>query len=77
MLVLGRLEISMFLMEVFVLSFKWNLFFDFPVEHENGTTEVFLECLLTLSNVDEKVKIFEIIESSKPRANTDDPFGVK
>ena len=43
----------------------------------NGTTVVFLEGLLTLSNVYEKVKIFEIIESRKPRGNTDDLFGLK
>ena len=40
---------------------------------------VFLEGLLTLSNVYiyEEDKIFEIIESSKPRENVDDPFGLK
>ena len=43
----------------------------------NGTTVVFLEGLLTLSNVYEKVKIFEIIESRKARGNTDDLFGLK
>ena len=43
----------------------------------NGSTVVFLEDLPTLSNVYEKVKIFEIIESTKPRGNTDDPFGLK
>ena len=43
----------------------------------NGTTVAFLEGLLTLSNVYEKVKIFEIIESRKPRGNTDDLFGLK
>ena len=43
----------------------------------NGTTVVFLEGLLTLSNVYEKVKIFEIIKSRKPRGNKDDPFGLK
>ena len=43
----------------------------------NGTTVVFLEDLLTLSNVCEKVKIFEIIESRKPSGSTDNPFGLK
>ena len=43
----------------------------------NGTTVVFLEGLLTLSNVYDKVKIFEIIDSIKPRGNVDDPFGLK
>ena len=43
----------------------------------NGTTVVFLEGLLTLSNVHEKVKILEIIESRKLRGNVDDPFGLK
>ena len=43
----------------------------------NGTTVVFLESLLTLSNVYDKVKIFEIIESKKPRGNLDDPFRLK
>ena len=38
---------------------------------------VFLVGLLTLSNVYEKVKIFEIIKSRKPRANIDDPFDLK
>ena len=38
---------------------------------------VFLESLLTLSNVYEKVKILEIIESRKPRGNTDHSFGLK
>ena len=44
---------------------------------ENSTTEVLLEGLLTLSNIYEKVKIFEIIESRKPRGNTVDPFGLR
>ena len=43
----------------------------------NGTTVVFLEGLLTLSNVYERVKIFEIIESRKLRGNVDDQFGLK
>ena len=43
----------------------------------NGTTIVFLEGVLTLSNVYEKVKIFEIIESRQPRGNTDNSFGLK
>ena len=44
---------------------------------ENGTTVVFLEDFPTLSNVYDKVKIFEIIESRKPRGNTGNPFGLK
>ena len=44
---------------------------------ENSTTEVLLEGLLTLSNIYEKVKIFEIIESRKTRGNTVDPFGLR
>ena len=43
----------------------------------NGTTAVFLEGLLTLSNVYWRVKICEIIESRKPRGNVGDPFGLK
>ena len=43
----------------------------------NDTTVDFLEGLPTLSNVYEKVKIFKIIESRKPRGNTSDLFGVK
>ena len=45
----------------------------------NGTTLIFLEGLLTLSNVYicEEEKIFEIIESRKPRRNADNPFGLK
>ena len=43
----------------------------------NGTAIIFLDNLVTLSNVYEKAKIFEIIESRKPRGNTDNPFGLK
>ena len=43
----------------------------------NGTTVAFLKGLLTLSNVYQKVKIFEIIELRKPMGNTDDPFDLK
>ena len=43
----------------------------------NGTTAVFLKGLLTLSNAYEKVKIFEIIKSRKPRGNVDDLFVLK
>ena len=43
----------------------------------NGTTVVFLESLPTLSNVYEKVKIFEIIEFRHLRGKTDNPFGLK
>ena len=43
----------------------------------DGTTVIFLEGLPTLSNVYEKVKIFEITESRKPVGNTDNPFGLK
>ena len=38
---------------------------------------VFLEDLLTLSNVYEKVKIFEIIELAKLKGNVDALFGLK
>ena len=38
---------------------------------------IFLEGLLTLSNVYQKIKIFEIIESRNLRGNTDHPFGLK
>ena len=43
----------------------------------NGTKVVFLEVLLTLSNVYEKVGVFEIIESRKLRVNVDEPFGLR
>ena len=45
----------------------------------NGTTVVSLEGLLilALNNVYEKVKIFGIIESTKPRGNADDPLDLK
>ena len=43
----------------------------------NGITVVFLKGLLRLSNVYEKDKIFEIIESRKPRGNTDNLSGLK
>ena len=66
----------MVLMEFFVVSFKWNLFFELPVS-EYVTTAVFVEGLLTLSNEYEKVKIYEIIKSRKPRGNVGDPFGLK
>ena len=42
----------------------------------NRNTVFFPEGLLTLSNVHDKVKIFEIIESRKLRGNADDPFGL-
>ena len=53
-------------------SFLWV-----AVVSGNGTTVVFLECLQTLSNVYEKVKIFEMIQSRKSTENVDDPFGLK
>ena len=43
----------------------------------NGTKVVFLEVLLTLSNVYEKVGVFEIIELRKLRVNVDEPFGLR
>ena len=43
----------------------------------NGATVVFLEGLLTLSNVFEKVKIFEIIKLQRLTGNVDDAFGLK
>ena len=43
----------------------------------NSTAVIFLKGLLTLSDVYEKVKIFEIIESRKLRGNIDDQFGLK
>ena len=43
----------------------------------NGTTVVFLEGLLTLNNVCEKVKIFEIIKSRKSKGNRDNLFDPK
>ena len=38
---------------------------------------VFLEMYMTLSNVYEKIKILEIIESRKFKGNVDAPFGLK
>ena len=43
----------------------------------NGTTIVSLKGLLTLNNLYEKVKILEIIESRKPRWNTDNSWSKK
>ena len=43
---------------------------------KNDTTVVFLESLITLSNVYEKVKILEIMEPRKPRGNKDNLFGL-
>ena len=40
----------------------------------NGTAVVFRKGFVTPTNIYEKVKIFEIIESRKPTGNTDDPF---
>ena len=59
--VFSRQEISMVLIEFLVVSVK-------------GTTVVFLEGPLTLSNVYQKVKIFEIIESRKPRETQATPL---
>ena len=47
------------------------------VESGNGTTILFLESLPALGNVYEKGKVFEIIESTKPWRNKDNPFGLK
>ena len=43
----------------------------------NITTVVFLEGPLTLSDVYEKVKIFEITESRKRRGKVGDPFSLE
>ena len=42
-----------------------------------GAIVFFQEGLLTLSTVFEKVKIFKIIESRKPRGNADYTFDLK
>ena len=52
-------------------------FLSVAVVSGNGTTVVFLEGLAILSNVYRKVKIIEIIESTKPRGNTNNPSGLK
>ena len=52
-------------------------FFWVAVVSGNSTTVAFLEDLLTLSNVYERFKIFEIIESRKFGSNVDYPFGLK
>ena len=68
----SRLEISMVLTEFF---HGFNGIFSLSCR---GKYEwYFLECLLTLSNVYEKVKTFEIIKSRKPRGNTGNSFGLK
>ena len=43
----------------------------------NITTVVFLEGLLTLNDVYEKVQIFEITESRKGREKVGDPFSLE
>ena len=43
----------------------------------NITTVVFLEGLLTLNDVYEKVQIFEITESRKGRGKVGDPFSLE
>ena len=50
----------MVLMKFFVVFFNWNLFLEMLQQVEMALT--FLEGLLTLSNVYEKVKTFKIIE---------------
>ena len=42
-----------------------------------GMLDDFLESLLTLTNVYEKAKIFEIIESRKIKGNADAPFDLQ
>ena len=72
--VFSRLEISMVLMEVFVVSCKWNLFL--VVLNSNGIS-LSLEGVPTLSNVYEKVKTFKMIKKRKLRGIADTPFGLK
>ena len=64
----------MVLMEVFVVSCKWNLFL--VVVNSNGTS-LSLEGVPTLSNVYEKVKTFKMIKKRKLRGIADTPFGLK
>ena len=70
-----RLEMSMVIMVFFVISFKSNLFLELLCLVE--MTLVFLEGLLTLINVDEKVKIFNIIEKRKLRGTVNASFHLK
>lgn len=58
-----------------MVFFKWNLFILFPLLV--GMLDDFLESLLTLTNVYEKAKIFQIIESRKIRGNADAPFDLQ
>ena len=64
----------MVLMEVFVVSCKWNLFL--VVVNSNGIS-LSLEGVPTLSNAYEKVKTFKMIKKRKLRRIADTPFGLK
>ena len=77
--VFSRLKTSMALMEFswYLLNGIFSLSYRGKVGNGNGTTVVLIEGLLTLSNVHEKVKFFEIIQARQPRGNTNDPFGLK
>ena len=54
-----------------------ELFLWVAVVSGNITTVVFLEGLLTLNDVYEKVQIFEITESRKGREKVGDPFSLE
>ena len=58
-----------------MISFQRNIFLELPWQMR--MILVFLEGLLTLSIVYEKIKIFEIIESEKRRGNADVLIGSK
>ena len=63
--VFSRLKISMVLMEVFVVSCKWNFFLGiFSSSWQVRMTLVFLEGLPALGNVCETVKIVKMIGES-------------
>ena len=76
--VLSRLEISVVLMDVFVVSFKLNFFLGISSSlWKVRMTLAFLEGLSVLSNIYiyKKVKIFKIIKQKKLRGIADLPFG--
>ena len=68
----------MVLMEVFVVSCKWN--FSLGIFHSSWEVRMalaFLEGLPALSNLYGKVKIFKIIKQRKLKGIVDVPFGLK
>ena len=71
------LEISTVIMEFFVVSFQWNLFFELPCKWEWYYSSLSERSPKTQIMYMRKLINFEIIEQTKLRGNVDDPFGLK